>query len=157
MLSKVPGWYKIRYHTDSCHYLGMLRKTLMKKKSRSQQKNKYYQMTSMSTDIPTFMITRRTQVIVWKQVLLKHNKITNKDGCKITCELLHRAASAPAFWGRQNQACVRNLPHNPENYQLLLIFHPWKFFKEQMKQCYSLTIKFAHNFNFTKFDWCHLQ
>ena len=85
-------------------------------------------MTSMSTDIPAFMITRRTQVtghsMRGKRVLLKHNKSTNKDGCKITCELLHRAASAPAFLGRQNQACVRNLPHNPENCQFLLISHP---------------------------------
>jgi hypothetical protein len=37
---------------------------------------------------------------------------------EITCELLCIGASTPAFWGHQNQACVKNLLRSPVYYQL---------------------------------------
>jgi hypothetical protein len=76
----------------------------------------------MSTNIPSFVITARKQVTVQGKINPKSFKVTNIGTemrmDEITCELLCIVASTPAFWGHQNQACVKNLLRSPVYYQL---------------------------------------
>jgi hypothetical protein len=82
-------------------------------------------MAGVSTDIPTFMITTRSQVDSMREKINTSPPETHTDIKTnfITCELLYTAASAPAFLDRQNQAYVKNLPHSPKHYQLVYFSH----------------------------------